>query len=344
MADSQSLNDIATKKTSKKVPKYEPFLQESVVESISKTVVFFGAIGSGKSTNMQCLRGNCNGGCSGLVDGTRSVESKSFWYTDGKTKATYNITLYDVFGFTGYEKEDICRLRALQESLIQKNAGTVSRIIYCYKWERMSEGRAKILEFVKNICTEEMKDMIHVIVTHAPGKYRDDEDSMEEFQRHFSFLIKNKNDLENRFTFVDLIDPAEMKNQESSNELKERWETHRNKLLEVIVSSDKACLASGFKATSDYEDWWRLNRSMILFFTLGFFCLVLAILYQLSMNDANNLKRDKENIEEVLKAVNQTAQDVQDKYKFWIGIGSTVDGVKGYVFNLGYRLKRSIVG
>eukprot|EP01040_Poterioochromonas_malhamensis_P008731 gene8731-9451_t len=335
-----------TGNTKRKPKKKQPFLKEAVVGSTTKTVVFLGPIGTGKSTNMECLLNNSGGGQAGIVDGTTSVESESFLYTNEKG-VTYTITLYDVFGFTGYEHRDLGRLRALQDCLVQKNGGTVSRILYCYKWGRMTEGEQKILEFVKNICTGAMKEIIHVIVTHAPKDYIDDEDSMEEFKRHFSFLIQQEIDLKNRFTFVNLIDPAEMKDQEASNELKERWETHRNKLLEVIVSSDKACLASDFKATSVYEDWWRLNCFLILFFTLGFFCLVLVILYQLSMNDANNLKRDKENIEEVLKAINQTAQDVQDKYKFWIGIGSAVDGVKGQVFNVVSgvgRLKRMVLG
>lgn len=342
--DPQAINGLPKKRTNKKIPKNQPFLKEAVVESTTKTVVLLGPIGTGKSTNMQCLLNNSGGGCAGLVDGTTSVESQSFLYTDSQTGVTYNITLYDVFGFTGSEKKDLCRLRALQDCLIQKNAGTVSRIFYCYKWGRMTEGEAKILEFVKNICTGAMKEIIHVIVTHAPKDYLEDEESMEEFKRHFSFLIQQENDLDNRCTFVNLIDPTEMKDQESANYLKERWETHRNRLLEVIVSWDKACLASDFKATSVYEDWWRLNQSKIILFTFGFFCLVLAVLFHLSMSDVINLKRDKANIEEVLKAVNQTAQDVQDRYKFWIGLGSTVEGVTGRVVNVVGGLKRTVLG
>lgn len=35
--------------------------------------------------------------------------------------------------------------------------------------------------------------------------------------------------------------------------------THRNKLLEVIVSSDKVCFVNDFKATNALQDWVRLN-------------------------------------------------------------------------------------
>ncbi len=124
----------------------------------------------------------------------------------------------------------------------------------------MTEHEAMFLEFVKNVFTESMKDIIHVIVTHAPNDYFKDEDSRKEFQRRFSFLIQEEDDLKNRFTFVNLINPIEMENNsELTNYMRERWRTHRNKLLEVIVSSDKVCFVNDFKATNALQDWVRLN-------------------------------------------------------------------------------------
>jgi len=124
-----------------------------------------------------------------------------------------------------------------------------------------------------------------VIVTHAPKDYFKDEDSRKEFQRRFSFLIQEEDDLKNRFTFVNLINPIEMENNsELTNYMRERWRTHRNKLLEVIVSSDKVCLVSDFKATTALQDWMRLNIkamtdwlhfdiSKLIFCFLCFLCL-----------------------------------------------------------------------
>mmetsp|Transcript_30656 Transcript_30656/g.33513 ORF Transcript_30656/g.33513 Transcript_30656/m.33513 type:complete len:361 (-) Transcript_30656:128-1210(-) len=343
MLNPQPIGDLSKKRRNKKAPKNRPFLKEAVVGSKMKTILFLGPIGTGKSTNMQCLLGNSSGGEAGLVDGTTSVECDSFLYTNPQTGVTYNMSLFDVFGFTGYELQDLYRLMALQKVLVQKNGGTISRIFYCYKWGRMTKGEAKILEFVKNICTDAMKDIIHVIVTHAPKNYFDDEDSMEEFQRHFSFLIQKENDLKNRFTFVNLIDPDVMEDHpESANYMKEQWETHRNNLLEVVISSDKACLVSDFKGTTVFQDWLRLNRFKIIFFTLGFLCLVLAILYQLAINNTNSLKTDKATIIEELKAVNQTAQALQEKYKFWIAIGSTIEGAKEGLINFMGNLKTTL--
>jgi hypothetical protein len=171
-----------------------------------------------------------------------------------------------------------------------------------------------------------MHALIHVLVTHASDNWKEDKESVQELQSQFDFLLKVEGDFERRFSFVDLLPPqARFENCPEANEIvRNEWINFRRKMLDIVESSQSACLTKKFKLTTELDDWFRLNRQMIYFYSLAFICLVIAILYMWAMRASTQLEKEKNNAQQGERVAQEQYEGIMNNYRFWINVGNTV--------------------
>ncbi len=302
---------------------------EEVQNIIKRYVLFLGRHGVGKSNYSGCLRGKNKQGRSGLHEGTKELQHYSFLHGE------YNITVFDSVGLTGVEDIDLQRFTTLQQALQDDEGGKISVIFFCTQWKRLTEVDKKAIEFVKNFCTKEMHALIHVLVTHASESWKEDRESVQELQRQFDFLLKVEGDFERRFSFVDLLPPqARFENCPEATEIvRNEWKDFRKKMLDIVETSQSACLTKKFKLTTELDDWLRLNRQKIYLYSLGFACLFIAILYMWAMQTSSQLESEKINAQKGQRAAQDQYEGLMNDYRFWINVGNAFGKVGSSIRN-----------
>lgn len=248
---------------------YKDFKKVQFVER--RNAIIIGRTGVGKSGIYGCLIGILNFQTFGLRAGTEKTISKTIQDDD------YTIHLVDTIGWSGNEKEDLELFKQLREEL-KDDSAKINRIFFVITAKRFTKVDQSIVDFLQRHSSPKMKDLIHVVVTHAPA-FEQTNDLMDLMKEKFSFLLKDPNDedeFKSKFTFVDLLDSRRFEQYpDTLGIVTNEWNTYRDHLLNIIKESSDDLSVRKFIHSSEVFTWMRLQSFAIVLSLLILIILVL---------------------------------------------------------------------
>jgi len=222
--------------TSKKFPS----LGLKVKTIVRKKVLFFGRMGSGKTTCFRCLTDQGGEPDSGLYPATEDPQSIE------QDLGDINVKFIDTVGLRGTYEWDDRTFATLSKELLDSET-ELNTIFICFPANRFTAVDQRILSFIQSRCSNEFKACCHVIVTHcAKWKqqqlYRNPYNPIEplktieaQVQELFGPSLGN---LTGRVSFVNLIDPRDAPTENSQIDIINDWAVTRIELLDVIRQGD----------------------------------------------------------------------------------------------------------
>ncbi len=201
---------------------------ESGGEIITFNVVFVGASGSGKSTIHNCMTNQGEGPKITLKDGTTHNVFVRSMETYQNVQAC--ITAYDTFGVSGVWSID----RLIFPNLIAdlgKTSATINKVFIVLTANRFSVADTAVFDMLTAAVSDKFIDHVHIIVTHCPVYAKDT--ILKELSVKLKGFLPN---LQERVTFVDLIDPRRFSGA-AGEQVRQEWADARNELLKVVFQA-----------------------------------------------------------------------------------------------------------
>eukprot|EP01040_Poterioochromonas_malhamensis_P016085 gene16085-18161_t len=319
---------------------YERFLVTDEVNIVN--CILIGRSGVGKSGIFGNLIGLLDFQSYGWDAGTAKTVKSTFPY--GKSI----VNLIDTIGWNGLESDDLRLFQELRKVLIDDTA-KIHRVFFVVNAKRFTTIDQKIIDFLQHHSSDEMKSIIHVIVTHAP-EFERDEKLKANIKGKFKFLLKPsakkyeqcgnnasneraETDLQkekeeeealfqSKFTFVDLIDPRRFNHfPEIKKVIVEEWRQFRQEMLDIIQGSNDHVLVRRFKRTWWIADFLRLHMSGITILVMFILTITLGLGLMKYYQKSLTLSTQNELLEEIHNSTiskwNETIQKPVIKAASW---------------------------
>ncbi len=323
---------------------YERFMITDEVNILN--CILIGRSGVGKSGIFGNLIGLLDFQSYGWDTGTAKTVKSTFSY--GKNI----VNLIDTIGWNGLESDDLRLFQELRKVLIDDTA-KIHRVFFVVNAKRFTTIDQKIIDFLEHHSSDEMKSIIHVIVTHAP-EFERDEKLKTNIKGKFKFLLKpsakkyeqSENNAPNeraeanlqkeqeqekeeeealfqsKFTFVDLIDPRRFNHAPGIKKvIVEEWKQFRQEMLDIIQGSNDHVLVRRFKRTWWIADFARLHTKEIAIVSMSVLTITLGLglmkYYQRSLSLLSQNKDLEETYNNKLSKLNETIQNPVIKAASW---------------------------
>eukprot|EP00981_Chlorochromonas_danica_P014395 scaffold7896_cov177-Ochromonas_danica.AAC.7 len=200
-------------------------------ENRNFSVLSMGKIGTGKSSTIYCFAGRTLEGQAGWADGNK-FRRTNFTFGEGL------LTISDAQGIRGNLKHDWPLLRYTISKLQPDQP--IDMVILCLSIVRFNQEDESILYLLKEFTTPAFRNLIRVVITHAPERAVTEKDKAM-IGKELSFLGNSPEEvLAEKVTFVDLISPLSFdeENVETQRLIGQKWAAAQERLTQQLLATD----------------------------------------------------------------------------------------------------------